>query len=133
VARFLSTIQYLTGHRCISQNAVASKIQLSFISDPTPYRTVELGTSSESTGVAGNFPGIDRSLMVVTLLEVFTCSRPGRVEYSVGVVVPVDIVRASVEAVGAEVIVGASVDSVNPLDRTEAPVATTGIGGEEVP
>jgi hypothetical protein len=74
--------------------------------------------------------------MVVTLLDVLTFSNPGLVEYSVGVVVAVDIVLASVveDAVGArpEIVVGASVDSVRPLDRTTV-LLVTGIGSEDVP
>ena len=59
--------------------------------------------SSWLIGVCGNLPGIGSSLMVITLLEVLTWSRPGRVENSVAVVVAFETVVASVmlEAVGA--------------------------------
>ena len=87
--------------------------------------------------VCGYSPGMCRSLIVLTLLAVGTLDRPGRLEYSVGAVVCVLMVLASVLvlAVGANdgATAGISVDSVCTGARTVSVAATTGIGGDEVP
>lgn len=73
----------------------------------------------------GNSPGTCKSLIVCTLLPVGTLDMAGRLEYSVGAVVCVLIVLASVFVL----VVGANDGAV--VGTTIG--ATTGIGGDEVP